>query len=317
MVKIAVVGVGHLGRFHAQKALALENTELTCIVEPNEEQRLKMAAEFNVPAFATVDELSPGMVDGCVMATPTVTHSEIGQKILAKGFHLLAEKPLAHTAEGARQLLKAAKDNNRILQVGMVERFNPAIQGAMAIADKPRYMTAERLGPFTARSIEIDVVRDLMIHDIDIMLSVFKSELVDVKAVGVPLITNIIDMANARLEFADGSVAQLTASRASLAGSRTIRLFTLSRYLSIDCQTRTVKAVRRLPADYEHPWPTIVPEDIPVNKDQDPLCAQLKSFAECIATGKKPVVDGTQGLAALEVAEKILATIKVPHEGQF
>ncbi len=317
MIRLAVVGVGHLGRFHAQKVKAIAGAELAFIVEPNKEPREKAAQEFGVPAFASLDELKPGMADGIILAAPTVLHCELGKKILDMGYHLLVEKPIAHNSEAAKKLLAKAKEHKRILQVGMVERFNPAIESALAIADKPRYMVAERLGPFSARSIEIDVVRDLMIHDIDIMLCLHKAPIVNLQAVGVPIISNIIDMANVRIEFADGSVAQLTASRASLMRTRTIRLFTVSRYLSIDCEARTVKSVKRLPPDAGHKWPEIVPESIAVNSEQDPLQAEVSDFVRVISTSGKPRINGDDGVAALQVAEDILKVIKVPHHDEF
>ncbi len=317
MIRLAVIGVGHLGRFHAQKAKTLTNAELTLCIEPNSEQREKMAKELNVPVLASIDELEPGAVDGCILAAPTVLHADLGEKLLKKGFHLLVEKPIAHSTQAAERLLKAAKENNRILQVGMVERFNPAVEAALSIADKPRYMVAERLGPFSARSIEIDVVRDLMIHDLDIMLSLYKSPIAGMQAVGVPIISNTIDMANVRFEFTDGSVAQLTASRASLTRSRIIRVFTVSRYLSIDCEAKTVKSVKRIPADNEHEWPAIVPEALNVDSSQDPLTGEIKDFVAAIATGSAPRVGGDNGYRALKVAEDILKVIKVPHNGEF
>ena len=227
------------------------------------------------------------------------------------GWHILVEKPLAHDVPAARQLVTMARVCGRMLQVGHTERFNPAIAAALRIADRPHYITAERLGPFSGRGTDVDVVFDLMIHDLDIVASLVSAPLQEIRAVGVPVLTQAVDMASARLAFANGTVAQLSAGRASLEASRKIRLFTQQRYVSIDCAKREVKSVRRLPAAEPSAWPEIFAEPIDVPAD-DALAVQDREFVSSIANGQAPRVDGAAGLRALELAEAVKAAMMMP-----
>ncbi len=309
-VRVVVVGAGHLGTYHLQKLAADPECELVGVVDIDAAQRAKAAQAHQIPAAADLSQLAVE-ADAAVIATPTVTHRQVGEAALARGWHILVEKPLAHQAAEARALAQSARAHGRLVQVGHTERFNPAIAAALALADRPRYIVSERLGPFTGRSADVDIILDLMIHDLDVVATLVPSPLVETRAVGVPIITQEIDMAAVRLAFADGTVAQLSAGRASLEVVRKIRLFTLERYVSIDCVAREVKSVRRLPPAAGSTWPQIVGEPVEVPPG-DPLALQDHDFIVCVREGRAPRVDAQAGVRAVELAEAIKAEIKIP-----
>jgi predicted dehydrogenase len=308
-VRVVVVGCGHLGTYHARKLAADPMARLVGVVDVVADKREALGRELGVPAAASLAAVEAA--DAAVIAAPTSLHLELGSEAVERGWHLLVEKPIAASAAAGRTLADRAQARGRILQVGHVERFNPAIAAALAIADRPRYIQAERLGPFSGRSTDIDVILDLMIHDLDIVAALVPAALTEVRAVGVPVITADVDMASARLAFADGVVAQLSAGRASIEPSRKIRLFTLERYLSIDCGTREVKSVRRLAPEPGSRWPQIVgePVEVPVG---DALALQDHDFVACVAEGRRPRVDGEAGLRALTLAEAVEGAMTVP-----
>ncbi len=309
-VRVVVIGAGHLGSFHLQKLAADPLAELVGIIEPDQKRREEMSARYGVPVAATLAALEV-TADAAVLAAPTSLHLETGLLALARGWHLLVEKPLACTVAEASRLVAAAKAADRLLQVGHVERFNPAVTAALAVVDRPGYIVAERLSPFSGRSADVDVVLDLMIHDLDIVAHLVRAPLVEVRAIGVPVLSCEVDMATARLAFADGTVAQLAAGRASLEPTRKLRLFTKERYLSIDCQSREVKSVRRLPPAPGSAWPEITGEPIEV-PEGDALALEDRHFLECILTHRTPLVDGEAGLAALRLAEAVKDAMSVP-----
>ncbi|MBI5510174.1 MAG: Gfo/Idh/MocA family oxidoreductase [Deltaproteobacteria bacterium] len=312
-VRIAVVGAGRLGTYHLQKLSADPKAELVGAVDIDAGKREQAAATFKIRTVRELGELT-GLLDAVIIATPTMHHIRVAEEALAMGCHLLVEKPLAPRSAEARALIALAAARHRVLQVGHSERFNPAVAAALKVADRPRYIVTERLGPFSGRSTDVDVILDLMIHDLDIVASLIPCGLSEVRAVGVPIITTAIDMASARLQFEDGAVAQLSAGRASLEPSRKIRLFTVERYVSIDCAKREVKSVRRLPPDPSSPWPQIAGEPVEVPAG-DPLALQDHDFLECILEGRKPRVDGAAGLRALELAEAVEKALVVPLPG--
>ncbi len=310
--KIIVVGAGHLGTYHLQKMRADGDARLVGVVELDAVKRAKASTDFDVPGFATLDAVDIP-VDGAVIATTTSTHRALGIAALARGWHVLIEKPIAATAADGAALVEAAAASGRLLQVGHTERFNPAIDAALRVVDQPGYIVCERLGRFSGRSTDVDVVLDLMIHDLDIVATLVHAPLVEVRAIGVPVLTGAVDMAAARLAFADGTVAQLSAGRASLEPARKIRLFTRQRYVSIDCATRQVKSVRRLPADPQSPWPQITGEPIDV-PEGDALALQDHDFVRCIIEGRPPRVDGAAGLRALQLAEAVKQAMTIPMQ---
>jgi predicted dehydrogenase len=307
-VRVVVVGVGHLGTYHLQKVVADDRATLVGIVDTDRSRRERVAAEYGVPGVENVAEVEAA--DAVIVAAPTTAHRQLTEAALERGFHVLVEKPLAATAAEASELAALATESGRWLQVGHNERFNPAVDAALRVADRPRYIVTERLGPFSGRSTDVDVILDLMIHDLDIVASLVEAPLVEVRAVGVPVITSDVDMAAARLQFADGTVAQLSAGRASMEPARKIRLFTVERYVSIDCSTREVKSVRRLPAQNSE-WPQIAGEPVEVS-DGDALALQDGDFFSCILEGRPPRVDGAAGARALELAEAVRDALTMP-----
>lgn len=308
--RIVVVGFGHLGNYHAQKLAADADAQLVGIVDASSDKRAKAEATFGV---AVADSLAPlvGRADAVIIATPTTAHHPIAMQALEAGLHVLVEKPIATTIAQGREMAALARAKERVLQVGHSERFNPAVAAALAFVDKPGYIVAERLGVFSGRSTDVDVILDLMIHDLDIVAALVPAELTEVRAVGVPIITSEVDMCAARLQFADGTVAQISAGRASLEPVRKIRLFTRERYVSIDCATREVKSVRRLPPTEGSSWPQIMGEPVEVPPG-DALAAQDHEFVECVLTGKKPRVDAAAALRALSFAEAVKAAMTSP-----
>lgn len=308
--RIVVVGAGHLGTYHLQKMRADPDAQLVAVVESDAAKRANASAQLDVPGFDCLAAVNLP-VDGAVIATPTSTHHRLGLEALDLSWDVLIEKPIASTVLEARDLVARAHAKGRVLQVGHTERFNPAIDAALRVVDAPGYIVTERLGRFSGRSTDVDVVLDLMIHDLDIVATLVPAQVVEVRAIGVPVLTNAVDMAAARLAFADGTVAQLSAGRASMEPARKIRLFTRQRYVSIDCAARQVKSVRRLPGDPESPWPQITGEPIEV-PEGDALALQDHDFVRCIIERRTPRVDGNAGLRALELAEAVKQAMTIP-----
>lgn len=308
--RVVVVGAGHLGTYHLEKLSDDPACDLVGVVEIDPERRSQAAARFGIRGSADLEAFA-GQADAAVIATPTPTHKAVGLQAFSHGWHVLVEKPMAATVEGAEALLTAAAARGVMLQVGHTERFNPAMAAGLAVADRPRFIVAERLGPFTGRSTDVDVVLDLMIHDLDIVAHLSESELVEVRALGVPVLTNEVDMASARLAFADGTVAQLSAGRASLEPSRKVRLFTIERYVSIDCVARDVKSVRRLPPTSGSGWPELTGEPVSVPAG-DSLALQDHHFIECVRNNQCPLVDGAAGVAALRLAHAVNEAMTIP-----
>ena len=307
--RVVVVGAGHLGAHHLRKLAAEPSCTLVGVVDSDPGRLARAQAEHGIPGHA---ELFPfaGQADAAVVATPTASHLAVARAALGLGWHVLVEKPLADSSADAACLVAAAQSAGRLLQVGHVERFNPAVEAALAAlaGDGPRYIVSERLGPFTGRSADVDVVLDLMIHDLEIVAAVMPAALIEVRAIGVPVFTNAVDMASARLGFADGAVAQLSAGRASMEPSRKLRFFSGQRYMSVDCASREVKSVIRLPGDDAAAWPQISGEALTVAA-QDPLAAQDADFMRCIREQAVPRVDGQAGLGAVRLAEVVKAAI--------
>lgn len=309
-VRVAVVGAGHLGNYHAQKMAADARVELVAVVDPVEEKRTAIATRAGTRGVASLADVL-GTVDAVVIAAPTSLHSSLALEAIEAGCHVLVEKPITATVDEARRLVETAALRGRVLQVGHTERWNPAINAALAVVDKPGYIIAERLAPFSGRSTDVDVILDLMIHDLDIVGALVTSPLREVRSLGVPVITSEIDMAAARLEFEDGTVAQISAGRASMEPVRKIRMFTAERYVSIDCAAREVKSVRRFPAEPGSKWPQIAGEPIDVPQG-DALQMQDADFIRCVLEGTKPRVDGAAGLKALELAVAVQNALTAP-----
>ena len=298
-----MVGAGYLGRFHAQKYASEAGCRLVAVADPRPEARDALARELGTTAVADHRELL-GKVDAVSVVTTTPAHFAIARDFLEAGAHVLVEKPITETVEQARELITIATRCGRILQVGHLERFNPAIVAAESELVGARFIDCQRLAPFKERGTDVNVVLDLMIHDIDIVQSIVGRPIESIDAVGTPVFSGAVDIANARLRFEGGCVANVTASRVSLKMERKLRVFRDDAYLSIDLQQRILTVIRKQATPP-------APGGLPVAIDErsfeqgDALRAEIRSFLDCIATGRAPVVSGEDGLRALETAIRI------------
>ena len=302
-VRVGVVGVGALGQHHARVYASLPEAALVGVVDTMPGRAEEIADPLGTKVFATHSDLF-GKVDAVSIATPTVLHAEIGEQFLKEGIHVLVEKPIAHTLEDADRLIRAAKDNDRVLQVGHLERFNPAVMQLREIVRKPRFFEAHRMGLFSPRSLDIDVILDLMIHDLDIICLLVPSPVVHVTAVGIAILTNRIDIANTRLQFEDGCVANITASRVSMEKIRKLRLFQKQEYISLD-YTRQDVAVFSLNRKTGAGIPEITSRRLTPER-KEPLQLELRTFLRA-TQGTEPVeCSGKDGRRALALALQIL-----------
>jgi predicted dehydrogenase len=326
-VRVAVVGVGHLGRIHARILSKLEGATLAGVVDPIEASRQEAAVNYRTTAFAKHHELI-GKVDAAIIATPTRFHCQIARELLASGIHLLVEKPLAASTSQATELVELARRNGAVLQVGHVERFNPAFAAAQPYLREPKYIEAVRRSGFSFRSTDIGVVLDLMIHDLDLILSLVQSPLRRVDALGIALFGRHEDVVNARLTFENGCVAVLSASRASHTAARTLHVWSCRGLAALDLAARTVELVRpsaalaRGEVDVERMTPeeqqglrqTLLDEHLPrhslVVDAGDPLTSELVDFVTSIRSGRAPRVSGQAGLDAITLAERILLQVQ-------
>jgi len=303
-VRLAVVGVGHLGRHHARVAASLSGVAMVGVHDHHPGRAEEIAREFSLPILPDLESVA-GQAEAVVVATPTVTHAEIAGFFLDRGLHVLVEKPIAASVSEADDLLARASRARRVLQVGHVERYNPAIQAALELVASPRFVEVHRLGVFTARSLDVDVVLDLMIHDLQIVSALVKRPVREVRAAGVPVLTGKLDIANARLAFEGGCVANLTASRVSAEKVRKCRVFAPSIYVSVDMQSQSVSAYRLAGGPGR---PEIVPVSVSVSREE-PLARELADFRRAIAEGGRPLVSGEEGRDALVLAERVLEAV--------
>ena len=309
-IRVAVIGAGEFGRNHVRVWREIEGAELAGIVDTDAERARKVAAEFGARVIRDVDALLQEHVDAVSLAVPTKDHARVGCHLLEAGFDLLVEKPMAASLREADEMIASAARAGRILQIGHVERFNPAVTAVQPIVSHPMFFEVHRLGVFSPRSLDVDVVYDVMIHDLDILLALVNAPVVDLKAVGIPVITGKVDIAHARIEFSTGAVANLTASRVSTERVRKMRFFQHQEYISLDFTRQDALRVRVQPgsARPRNALPEIdfaKLETTPV----EPLRAELAAFAESVRTRKAPLVDGAAGRRALELAGKVMAGI--------
>ncbi len=309
MVKSAVIGAGYLGKFHAEKYAASKSTELVALVDINVDRASQIANTYKCKALSDYKELPKVGVQCVSVVSDTSTHYSITKWLLENGIDVLVEKPMAVEIAEARELVEVAKHNHRILQVGHLERFNPAFLRIHEILTKPLFFEIRRIAQFTGRGADVDVVRDLMIHDIDIVSHLVGRPLLKVEAIGVPVLTNKIDIASARLMFEGGCVANLTASRAAFKAERTIKIFQPDVYISLDFGSKQAKSTTRHQDKDQKGLPRIEVEDLHVGEG-DALKSEIESFLECVSTRKAPIVDGEAGLTALSIVETINAAIK-------
>ena len=305
-VRLAVVGVGHLGRHHARVAAELPGISLVGIHDHHEGRAEEVARERGLRVLAGPEEVAEA-AEAVVVATPTSSHGELGRFFLERGLDVLVEKPLAPGVDEASALVDLARARSRVLAVGHVERFNPAVQALLARTEPPLFIEGLRLAPFTPRSLDVDVVLDLMIHDLQIVSDLVRRPVREIRAVGMPVVTPRIDIANARLEFDGGCVATLTASRVSAERQRKLRVFGRSLYCSVDMHARTIRA-RRLSDGAGSGGPDIVPVDVPVEIG-DPLARELEDFAGAVRERREPLVSGEVGRDALVLAHRVLEAI--------
>lgn len=303
-IRVAVAGVGDFGRNHVRVWSALEGVELVGIVDTNAERARQISAEFNTKALSDLDALIAAGVDAVCVAVPTKEHANVGCRLLDAGIDVLVEKPMAASIGEADCLIASAKRAGSILQVGHVERFNPAVAAAEQIVLRPMFFEVHRLGVFTPRSLDIDVVYDVMIHDLDILLALLNSSVIDVRAVGIPVITDKVDIAHARIEFETGAVANVTASRVSTERVRKMRFFQEHEYISLDFARQDALRIRVQPGSPQG----VGFEKIPT-QPEEPLKAELRAFVDSVRTRKPPDVDGAAGRRALALADRVMASI--------
>jgi predicted dehydrogenase len=307
-LRVAVIGVGHLGRHHARILSSLPGVQLVGVVDTNRARAEEIARTVNTEALFDARGLidvasgSGRTVDAVTIAVPTEKHRDIAMPFLSAGIPVLVEKPMAKSLDEADELITAAARANVALAVGQTERFNPAVETARSLLVDPRFIEVHRLGTFPDRSLDIDVVFDLMIHDLDVVLSLVKADVESIEAVGVPVLTGRVDIANVRLRFANGCIANLTASRISRDRVRKIRFFQPAAYLSVDYAAQKIELWRLVKG--AGPMPSIEGGDVPV-ANEEPLKRELADFVDAVVSKRAPLVDGHQGRRALELAARI------------
>ncbi len=300
-LRVGVVGVGHIGKNHARLYAELPAAEFTAIYDTDPARAQQISREFRALAAGSLSDFAE-RVDAASIATPTNTHFDVGRELLNCGKHLLIEKPIADNAAHASELAELAAQRQLVLQVGHVERFNPVLSALEELLTHPRFIEAHRLSPYPNRSTDIGVVLDLMIHDLEIVLHLVRAPVQTIDAVGVPVLSRGEDIANARLRFADGCVANITSSRISPERMRKIRVFQEDAYLSLDYQNQSGEIYRRDGAG-------IVRAEVEIEREE-PLKRQLAAFIECASTGRAPKVSGFEATAALELAVEITKRIE-------
>lgn len=307
-IRVGVIGVGYLGRFHALIYSRMEQVELVGIVDINAERAQVIAAEAQCLVFEKCEDLL-NKIDAVSIVAPTSAHLEIAQFFLTHGIHTLLEKPIASTLEDAKKIVELAATGTALLQIGHLERFNPGILALAQRINQPKFIEAHRMSSFSGRATDVDVIVDLMIHDIDIILSLVPAPIKSVSAVGTPVLTEHIDIANARLVFSNGTVANVVASRVSEHKLRRIRVFQPQAYISLDMETQVLELAS--PQFHSNQQcPNIHREQIQILPAK-PLDAEIAAFIHSVRTGQPPIVDGHVGLRALDVALKIREEIAI------
>jgi predicted dehydrogenase len=305
-LRVAVVGIGHLGRHHARILSTLDGARLVAVVDTMPERAAEAAAGTGARPLTDFRDLL-GEVDAVIIAVPTEQHRDVALPFLERGIAVLVEKPMARSLAEADELVAAAKAAGATLGVGHTERYNPAVAAVLPLVTSPRFIEVHRLGVFPDRSLDIDVVFDLMIHDLDIILALVRSDVESIEAVGVPVLTPRFDIANARLRFASGCIANVTASRISRERVRKIRFFQPDAYISIDYAAQEVEGWRLVP--HEGGRPAIEGGPLPVERDE-PLRRELADFVRAARAKTDPLVDGAAGRRALELATRIAAKMQ-------
>jgi len=299
-LRAAVVGVGYVGALHAEKYASLSDVDLVAVVDADAERAAAVASRCRTRAATDYHDLFDH-IDCVSLAVPTPLHFTLARDFLSRGVDVLVEKPLTTSVADGQALVEIAAQSGRILQVGHLERFNPAIRALASVITRPRFIECHRLAPFVERGTDVDVILDLMIHDLDVILSWVEADVQSVEAVGVPVLSETADIANARLRFSDGCIANITASRVALKRERKIRVFQADTYVSVDYSEKHVRVCRRLPGDA---GPTITVEEQALGEG-DALFDEIEQFVRVVRTREQPLVDGHVALRAVEVAEMI------------
>ena len=307
-LKTAVIGVGYLGKFHADKYAALENSDLIAVVDADVQIGRAIADKHGVKALTDYHELL-GKVDAVSIATPTTTHHQIARDFLEHNCHVLIEKPITVTVDEADDLIELALSHERVLQVGHLERFNAALMDLGDTLETPTFIESHRLAPFNPRAIDVNVILDLMIHDIDIILDIVKSDIKEMRASGTPVLTGSTDIANVRLEFENGCVANVTASRVSTKTERKMRIFQQNAYISVDFHNRVLNIYKKGDKEMHPGIPEIIGEESTYD-NSDALKLEIIAFLDAIQQGKPVLVSGEDGRRALDAAIQISALLK-------
>lgn len=302
-LKTAVIGVGYLGKFHAQKYASLPQSKLIAVCDSNQQVAQTIANEHNVEVFENYLDLI-GKVDAVSIVVPTQKHYEVAKPFLENGIHVLLEKPITSTVEQAQELVDIAKANNALFQIGHLERFNPAIMAVKHVLDKPMFIESHRVAPFNPRGADVNVILDLMIHDIDIILNFVGTPVKNIDASGVPVLSDDIDIANVRILFESGCVANVTASRVSLKSERKMRIFQHDAYVTIDFQNKQLGIHRKGDGEM-FPGVADIESKEQTFEQGDALLSEIDAFLTSINTLQPPVVSGEDGLRALQTATEI------------
>ncbi|MEW6076541.1 MAG: Gfo/Idh/MocA family oxidoreductase [Thermodesulfobacteriota bacterium] len=308
-LKVAVIGCGYLGKFHAEKYAAMDDVILAGVADVNKDAAESVAQRLGTVAYTDYRQLL-GAVDAVSIVVPTIDHCRVGLDFLESGVDIMMEKPMTATLAETDLLLSLAEKKKKIIQVGHLERFNPAVHPLKDIVDRPQYIEAHRLSIYKERGTDVSVVLDLMIHDIDIILNLVGSEIVDIRAAGLAIISDHVDIANARLEFANGCVATITASRVSNRSERRLRVFQENAYISLDFANCGITVVSRNEAGNGNgPVPHMNTQQLAFEK-WDALEQELKSFVDCVRSRRTPVVSGREGREALRTALAVMDQIQ-------
>lgn len=307
-LRAAVIGAGRLGSLHASKYAALDGVKLEFVVDVDRSRAERVAAGAGARAL-TDYRLLAGKVELASVASPGSTHYEIASALMRAGVDVLLEKPMAATLAEARELAALASSAGRILQIGHLERFNPAVVQLQSIINAPRFVECHRLAPFTERGTDVDVILDLMVHDLDVILALAPSEPLSIEALGVAVLTDHIDVANARIRFRNRLIANLNASRVAPRRERKIRFFQPDAYVSLDYEARRIQVYRKTPAPPGSAYPLISAEQIDFGA-ADPLADEIRAFVTAVATRAAPKVTAEDGMRVMELSEKIVAAME-------
>ncbi len=302
-IKTAVIGAGYLGKFHVEKYAQLPDSQLVAVVDSDPETAAGLANRFGVEALTDYRALL-GKIDAASISVPTSLHHSIARELLQHGIHVLVEKPVTVTLKEAEELIQLAKEQKCVLQVGHLERFNAALLALGEMLNQPKFIETHRLAPYKARATDVNVILDLMIHDIDIIMSLLKSDIVDIAASGAKVLSESIDIANARIQFANGCIANVTASRVSLKAERKMRIFQEENYISVDFQNRILSRHCKGEGESAPGIPKIESNET-VYENDDPLKTEIAAFLNAVKTGTPPLVSGEDGHRALKTAIQI------------